>query len=103
MAKSTMNLQDSFLNQARKQNITVTVELSNGEKLKGKVSGFDSFTVIIDTGKIPHLIYKHAISSISPEKPFELKSSKKNKDKDQPPSKEQIEEFKKVMENKSSV
>ena len=71
MGKVTMNLQDSFLNAARRQNALVTIALNDGTKLKGKVNGFDNFTVILDVNKIQHLIYKHAISTIFPDRPLE--------------------------------
>src|SRR5271154_5244459 len=71
MGKVSMNLQDSFLNAARRQNVKVTIALNDGTKLKGKVSGFDNFTVILEADKIQHLVYKHAITSISPDRPLE--------------------------------
>ncbi|MCH3915647.1 MAG: RNA chaperone Hfq [Acidaminococcaceae bacterium] len=61
-----LNLQDSFLNKVRKENIVVTVFLVNGFQIRGSVSGFDNFTVIIDTEGKEQLIYKHAISTIAP-------------------------------------
>ncbi|MFN7172361.1 MAG: RNA chaperone Hfq [Fimbriimonadaceae bacterium] len=66
MAKS-LNLQDMFLNQARKEGVPVTIYLSGGASIKGQVRGFDAFTVIIDTpGKPSQLVYKHGILSIVP-------------------------------------
>ena len=59
-----LNLQDSFLNKVRKENIVVTVFLVNGFQIRGSVTGFDNFTVIIDTDGKEQLIYKHAISTI---------------------------------------
>ena len=67
---TNINLQDTFLNQARKENATVGVHLVNGFQIKGTVKGFDNFTVIIDTAGKQQLIYKHAISTISPLKAF---------------------------------
>lgn len=66
MNKGNINLQDVFLNQVRKEHITVTIYLANGFQLKGYVKGFDNFTVILDTDGRHQLIYKHAISTISP-------------------------------------
>lgn len=66
----TNNLQDFFLNQARKEDVVVVVHLINGFQIKGSVRGFDNFTVIIDVGGKQQLIYKHAISTITPTKPF---------------------------------
>ena len=65
MAKE-LNLQDVFLNQARKEKIPVTIFTTNGFQFKGMVRGFDNYTVILDTDGKQNLIYKHAISTISP-------------------------------------
>lgn len=70
MNKSTNNLQDIFLNSARKNKMSVTIHLTNGFQLKGNVKGFDSFTVILDIMGKQMMIYKHAISTITPEKPI---------------------------------
>ena len=61
-----INLQDVFLNQCRKGKISVTIILTNGFQFKGMVRGFDNYTVILDTDGKQNLIYKHAISTISP-------------------------------------
>lgn len=66
--KSNINLQDVFLNQVRKEHLPVTIYLTNGFQLKGMVKGFDNFTVILDTDGKQQLVYKHAISTISPMK-----------------------------------
>ncbi len=66
--KSNINLQDVFLNQVRKEKIPVTLFLTNGFQLKGMVKGFDNFTVVVDTEGKQQLVYKHAISTISPVK-----------------------------------
>ncbi len=68
MNKNNINLQDVFLNQVRKERIPVTVYLTNGFQLKGLVKGFDNFTVVLDSEGRQQLIYKHAISTISPMK-----------------------------------
>lgn len=68
MNKPNINLQDVFLNQVRKEHIAVTVYLTNGFQLKGMVKGFDNFTVVLDTDGKQQLVYKHAISTISPMK-----------------------------------
>lgn len=70
MNKSTNNLQDIFLNGARKNKIPVTIYLTNGFQLKGMVKGFDSFTVILDSEGKQMMIYKHAITTITPMKPI---------------------------------
>ena len=69
--QKTQNLQDLFLNQARRDRSTVTVFLMNGFQLHGTVKGFDSFTVVLDSDGKQQLIYKHAISTIIPPKPVE--------------------------------
>lgn len=70
MNKSVNNLQDIFLNNARKERIPVTVFLVNGVQLKGIVKGFDSFTVVLDSDGKQQLVYKHAMSTISPARPI---------------------------------
>ena len=72
--KSTNNLQDIFLNGARKNKIQVTLFLINGFQIKGFVTGFDSFTVILDCEGKQMMIYKHAISTISPLTPITISS-----------------------------
>ena len=67
----TMNLQDVFLNQCRKDRIVVTIFLTNGFQFKGMVKGFDSYVVILDCdGK--QLVYKHAISTVVPSRPVSI-------------------------------
>ena len=68
VSKNNINLQDVFLNQVRKEHIPVTVYPTNGFQLKGTVKGFDNFTVVLDSEGRQQLIYKHAISTISPMK-----------------------------------
>ena len=70
MNRTQVNLQDTFLNQARKENIGVTIYLVNGVQLRGIVRGFDSFTVLLDSpGKPTQLVYKHSITSVVPARP----------------------------------
>lgn len=71
MAKD-MNLQDVFLNQARKDRIPVTIYITNGFQFKGIVKGFDNYTVILDTDGKQNLIYKSAVSTITPLKPVSI-------------------------------
>lgn len=69
MSKSQINLQDSFLNQLRRENIPVTLYLTSGVQLRGHVKGFDAFTVILEgQGKPPQLVYKHSIVSVAPQR-----------------------------------
>lgn len=67
--KQTVNIQDSFLNQLRKDGTFVTIFLLNGVQLKGLVKGFDNFTVLIESDGKQQLIYKHAISTFAPSRP----------------------------------
>lgn len=66
----TQSLQDAYLNKLRKDKIPVVVYLTNGIRLRGIIKGFDNFVVLLK-GSNPQLIYKHAISTILPEKEFE--------------------------------
>ena len=70
-----LNLQDVFLNQARREKITVTIYLTNGFQFKGVVRGFDSFTVILDCEGRQNMVYKHAISTIIPSKTISILES----------------------------
>lgn len=65
MARSSMNLQDGFLNEVRKDGSAISVILLDGSVLVGTVSGFDSFTVVLSAEDEQHLVYKHAIARIS--------------------------------------
>ena len=72
MNKSQVNLQDTFLNQVRKENIGVMIYLIGGVQLRGNVRGFDSFTILLDSpGKPTQLVYKHAVTSIVPMRPIQ--------------------------------
>ncbi|MBO8155149.1 MAG: RNA chaperone Hfq [Bacillaceae bacterium] len=62
----TVNIQDQFLNQLRKDRIPVTVFLLNGFQLRGVVKSFDNFTVLLETDGKQQLIFKHAISTFAP-------------------------------------
>jgi len=70
--QKTQNLQDSFLNQLRKDKSTVTMFLMNGFQLHGVVKSFDGFTVVLDSDGKQQLIYKHAISTVVPPRPIAL-------------------------------
>ncbi|MBL8152153.1 MAG: RNA chaperone Hfq [Blastocatellia bacterium] len=65
MDKAVQNLQDSFLNQARRERMIVTIYLLSGVKLTGKIKGFDKYSVILDSGNQEQLIFKHAISTVA--------------------------------------
>ena len=66
------NLQDIFLTKVRKQSLPVTVFLMNGFQMRGSVTGFDSFTVVLLSEGRQQMIYKHAISTIAPLSPIDL-------------------------------
>lgn len=66
------NLQETFLNQLRRDKVSVTMFLMNGFQLHGIVKSFDGFTVVMDSEGKQQLIYKHAISTIVPPRPVEL-------------------------------
>ena len=68
--KQQSNLQDVFLNNARRNKIPITIHLMNGFQLKGFVKGFDNFTVILESDNKQMLIYKHSISTLTPIKPI---------------------------------
>jgi len=74
MGKSQVNLQDIFLNQMRKEKIPVTMYLVNGARLTGTIKGFDNFVILLKQEN-QQLVYKHAISTIIPDKPAELVES----------------------------
>ena len=66
-----VNLQDQFLNQLRKEKIPVIIYLTNGVRLKGLIKAFDNFVVLLKESN-QSLVYKHAISTIVPEKEVSL-------------------------------
>ena len=66
------NLQDIFLNQIRKQHVSVTIFLVNGVKLQGVVTWFDSYSILLKREGHIQLIYKHAVSTIMPAGPVDL-------------------------------
>jgi host factor-I protein len=66
------NLQDTFLNNVRKNKVPLTVFLINGVKLQGIVTWFDNFCVLLRRDGHSQLVYKHAISTIMPSQPIQL-------------------------------
>lgn len=72
MQKKT-NLQDLFLLRARQERLPVTVFLMNGFQMRGIVTGYDPFVVVLDSDGRQQVIYKHAISTIVPIRPVELR------------------------------
>ena len=69
----TQNLQDVFLNTARRQHISVTVFLINGVKLQGLISWFDNYSILLKRDGHIQLIYKHAVSTIMPATAIDLR------------------------------
>ena len=70
--QKTQNIQDTLLNQIRREKQTVTFFLMNGFQLKGVVKSFDNFVVILETDGRQQMIYKHAISTIVPSSNVDL-------------------------------
>ena len=66
------NLQDKFLNQTRRDRTPVTIFFMNGFQMRGQVTGFDPFTLVLMSDGKQQVIYKHAISTIVPERPVAL-------------------------------
>jgi host factor-I protein len=64
MDKPAQNIQDSFLNNARKDKIVVTIYLLSGVKLSGRIKSFDKYSMILETNNQEQLIFKHAISTV---------------------------------------
>ncbi len=69
--KSNMNLQDVFLNLARKEKVHVSIFLVGGFQLKGTIHGFDNYTIILENDGKQSLVYKAAVSSIVPARPLD--------------------------------
>ena len=66
------NLQDIFLLQAKRDRVPVTMFLMNGFQMRGVITGFDAFVVVLDSDGRQHIIYKHAISTIAPMRTVDL-------------------------------
>ena len=68
MTRSAVNIQDGFLNQARRGRIEVTVRLLDGKEYKGRITAFDNFTIVLSEsgGGGQVLLYKHALASLIP-------------------------------------
>ena len=72
--KKIANLQDLFLLSARRARVSVTVFLVNGFQMRGIVTGFDSFVVVLESDGKQQMLYKHAISTIVPVSPVDLRA-----------------------------
>ena len=64
MEKQTQNIQDGFLNSARKEKLLITVYLTSGVKLTGRIRSFDKYSVVLESSSQEQLIFKHAISTV---------------------------------------
>ena len=73
--QKTNNLQDLFLTRLNRTRANVTFFLMNGYQLRGQVAGFDAFVVFLITDGKQQMIYKHAISTITPERPVDMSQS----------------------------
>lgn len=82
MKNSVLNLQDLFLNNARKERIPVTIYLMNGVQVKGHVKGFDSYIILLEgDNKQQNMIYKHAVSTILPGKYINLQNNNQTQER----------------------
>ncbi len=70
--KNNLPLQDAYLQAIKRENAPVTIYLRNGFQLRGHVRGFDNFTIILEYDNKPHLVYKHAVSTVSPQTPVQF-------------------------------
>lgn len=70
--QNKQNLQDLFLLRAKRDRVPVTMFLMNGFQMRGTITGFDAFTVVLTAEGKQNLIYKHAISTVSPARTVDL-------------------------------
>jgi host factor-I protein len=70
MEKQAQNIQEAFLNNARKDKTFLTIYLMSGVKLSGRIKSFDKYSVILETNNQEQLIFKHAISTVVVSRPF---------------------------------
>jgi len=68
MDKPAQNIQDGFLNNARKDKVVVTIYLMSGVKLSGRIKSFDKYSLVLETNNQEQLIFKHAISTVVTQK-----------------------------------
>src|SRR4030088_2492521 len=68
MDKPAQNIQDSFLNNARKEKGVITIYLLSGVKLSGRIKSFDKYSLVMETNNQEQLIFKHAISTVVTQK-----------------------------------
>jgi host factor-I protein len=70
MEKSSQNIQDSFLNNARKEKTSVVIYLLGGVRLNGRIKSFDKYSLILESNSQEHLVFKHAISTVVTGRPL---------------------------------
>ena len=70
MDKLAQNIQEAFLNNARKDKTFLTIYLMSGVKLSGRIKSFDKYSVVLETNNQEQLIFKHAISTVVVSKPL---------------------------------
>ena len=75
--KTEINLQDNFLNKARQVKVPLTVFLTNGFQLRGIVRGFDTFIILFDCDGKQEMIYKHAISTVIPQRRLDMSGGRR--------------------------
>jgi host factor-I protein len=68
MEKPAQNIQDSFLNNARKDKLVLTIYLMSGVKLSGRIKSFDKYSLVLETNNQEQLIFKHAVSTVVTQK-----------------------------------
>ncbi|MBI5739729.1 MAG: RNA chaperone Hfq [Nitrospirae bacterium] len=72
MSNNDHKLQDMYLNHVRKEKMPVTVYLVNGARLRGVIKGFDKFVILLKND-VQQIVYKHAVSTISPDRDVNMK------------------------------
>jgi len=75
MDKPAQNIQDSFLNNARKDKVVLTIYLMSGVKLSGRIKSFDKYSLVLETNNQEQLIFKHAVSTVVTQKTHSYSSA----------------------------
>lgn len=78
MDKLAQNIQEAFLNNARKERVFLTIYLMSGVKLSGRIKSFDKYSVVLESNNQEQLIFKHAISTVVVSKPFHSSTSQQS-------------------------
>ena len=84
MEKPAQNIQDSFLNNARKDKASITIYLLSGVKLTGRIRSFDKYSVVLETNNQEQLIFKHAISTVVMGRPAHGMDSREREGRPEP-------------------